>query len=168
MNAEATAPARTVARARFRDILGRWATGVALVTARVGGHPEALVVNSLTSVSLEPPLVAFCPSRMSLTWTRMRAAERFGVNVLGADMAEFVQRAAPAGADRFADLEWAPTESGVPAVDGALAFLECAIEAVYPGGDHWIVVGRVETMEARPEGEPLVFVDGRYTGGSLG
>jgi len=153
---------RTVERERFRRGLGRWATGVALVTARIGGRPEGLVVNSLTTVSYEPPLVAFCPSRMSLTWCRMRAAERFGVNVLGVEDVEFAASAAAAGADRFEGIDWAPTANGVPALTGALAFLECAMEDVHPAGDHWIVVGRVESMEIAEEGEPLVFWRGRY------
>jgi flavin reductase (DIM6/NTAB) family NADH-FMN oxidoreductase RutF len=156
---------RAVERERFRRGLGRWATGVALVTARIGGQPEGMIVNSLTAVSYEPPLIAFCPSRMSLTWCRMRAAERFGINVLGVDDVEFAASAAVAGADRFEGIDWAPTANGVPALEGALAFLECAMEAVHPAGDHWIVVGRVEAMElgadAGADG-PLVHWRGRY------
>ena len=77
-----TAAAAPDARS-FRDALGRFATGVAFVTAAPDGEPAGLIVNSLTSVSLEPPLVSFCPARSSLTWSRMRRARRFGVNVLG-------------------------------------------------------------------------------------
>ena len=78
------------------------------------GEPTGLIVNSLASVSLEPPLVSFSPARSSLTWSRMRRAGRFGVNVLGRQHEPFVVRAAPAGADRFAGLDWEPGRSGVP------------------------------------------------------
>src|SRR3954468_8696407 len=80
----------------FRDALGRFATGVAFVTAAPGGEPAGLIVNSPVSVSLEPPLVAFCPSRGSLTWSRMRRTGRFGVNVLGTLEERFARRAVPA------------------------------------------------------------------------
>ena len=88
------APARNVRT--FRDTLGRLATGVAFVTAAPDGEPAGLIVNSLTSVSLDPPLVAFCPSRSSLTWSRMRRAGRFGVNILGRQHERFAKRATPA------------------------------------------------------------------------
>jgi 3-hydroxy-9,10-secoandrosta-1,3,5(10)-triene-9,17-dione monooxygenase reductase component len=158
----AAAPTRAIERERFRQGLSQWATGVGFVTASVGGLPEGLVVNSLTSVSLEPPLIAFCPSRISLTWCRMRAAERFGVNVLDAGTLDFVRRAAGPGTDRFDGVSWTPTASGVPALSRALAFFECAIEEVHAAGDHWIVVGRVEDMVTTEDGAPLVFWNGGY------
>ena len=92
--APASAAAAPDARS-FRDALGRFATGVAFVTAAPDGEPAGLIVNSLTSVSLEPPLIAFCPSRRSLTWSRMRRAGRFGVNVLGRRHERFAIRATP-------------------------------------------------------------------------
>src|SRR5687768_894098 len=81
----------------FRDALGRFATGVAFVTATPAGEPAGLIVNSLASVSLDPPLVSFCPSRSSLTWSRMRREGRFGVNVLRRAHEPFARRATPAG-----------------------------------------------------------------------
>src|SRR5207248_5457205 len=98
----------------FREALGRFATGVAFVTAAPDDEPTGLIVNSLASVSLDPPLVSFCPSRSSLTWCRMRRARRFGVNVLGRQHERFVIRATPAGADRFAGLDWELARGGVP------------------------------------------------------
>ena len=134
----------------FRDALGRFATGVAFVTAAPDGEPAGLIVNSLTSVSLEPPLVSFCPSRSSLTWSRMRRAGRFGVNILGRQHERFAKRATPAGADRFAGLNWELGHGGVPLLTDALATLECEIFAEHPAGDHWIVVGRVDDVAPRP------------------
>src|SRR6059058_4792165 len=102
MTLAAPVPAAPAPEARsFRDALGRFATGVAFVTAATEGAPAGLIVNSLTSVSLEPPLVSFCPSRHSHTWTRMRRARRLGVNILRRQHERFVRRAAPAHADRF-------------------------------------------------------------------
>ncbi len=146
----------------FRDALGRLATGVAFVTAAPDGEPSGLIVNSLTSVSLEPPLISFCPSRSSLTWSRMRRAERFGVNVLGRQHERFAMRAAPAGTDRFADLDWELGNHGVPLLSDALASFEFEIVAEHPAGDHWIVVGRVEDVRTSPLKDPLVFFAGAF------
>ena len=146
----------------FRDALGRFATGVAFVTAAPDGEPAGLIVNSLTSVSLEPPLVSFCPSRNSLTWSRMRRAGRFGVNVLGRQHERFAMRATPAGADRFAGLNWELGPRGVPLLTDALATLECDILAEHPAGDHWIVVGRVDDVRSSPDKNPLVFFAGSF------
>jgi flavin reductase (DIM6/NTAB) family NADH-FMN oxidoreductase RutF len=146
----------------FRDALGRFPTGVALVTAAPNGEPAGLIVNSLTSVSLEPPLVSFCPSRGSLTWSRMRRAGRFGVNVLGRQHERFAIRATPPGADRFAGLAWQPGRGGVPLLTDALASLECEVVAEHPAGDHWIVVGHVDNLQISPVRDPLVFFAGAF------
>jgi 3-hydroxy-9,10-secoandrosta-1,3,5(10)-triene-9,17-dione monooxygenase reductase component len=158
--AQASAPSDAT---EFRDALGTFATGVAFVTAAPGGRPEGLIVNSLTSVSLEPPLVAFCPARSSLTWQRMRRTGRFGVNVLARQHEDFVRRATPAGADRFSGIDWTPGVRGVPLLTGALASLECEIVSEHAAGDHWIVVGRVEGLRKRSADQPLVFFAGRYS-----
>lgn len=146
----------------FRDALGRFATGVALVTAAPGGESAGLIVNSLASVSLEPPPLSFSPSRNSITWSRMRRAGRFGVNVLGRAHERFAIRATPAGADRFAGLDWEHAPSGVPLLTDALATFECEIVAEHPAGDHWIVVGRVDDLRVSPIEDPLVFFAGGY------
>lgn len=148
---------------QFRDALGRLPTGVALVTAIApDGEPAGLIVNSLASVSLDPPMVSFCPSRSSLTWARMRGAGRFGVNVLGRWHEAFARRAAPPGADRFAGIEWEPGRTGVPLVADALASLECELVAAHPAGDHWIVVGRVEELRTSGAEDPLIFFAGAF------
>jgi 3-hydroxy-9,10-secoandrosta-1,3,5(10)-triene-9,17-dione monooxygenase reductase component len=146
----------------FRDALGRFATGVAFITAAPDGEPTGLIVNSLASVSLEPPLVSFSPARSSLTWSRMRRAGRFGVNVLGWQHEQFAVRATPAGADRFAGLDWELGPSGVPLLADALASLDCEIVAEHPAGDHWIIVGRVDDLHLSPINRPLVFFAGAF------
>jgi 3-hydroxy-9,10-secoandrosta-1,3,5(10)-triene-9,17-dione monooxygenase reductase component len=155
------APAAAAPDARaFRDALGKFATGVAFITAAPSGEPAGLIVNSLTSVSLGPPLLSFCPSRSSLTWTRMRRTRRFAVNVLGRRHEQFATRATRAGADRFTGLDWQPGRGGVPLLTDALASLECEIVAEHPTGDHWIVVGRVDDLHISHFRDPLVFFAG--------
>jgi flavin reductase (DIM6/NTAB) family NADH-FMN oxidoreductase RutF len=136
---------------RLREAFGRFATGVAFVTTEVAGAPLGLIVSSFTAVSLEPPLVSFCPARDSFTWRRMRASGRFAVHVLGARHGDFARRAAAPGAERFAE-----------PLSGALAVIECDLEAEYPGGDHSIVVGRVRDLRVNCEPEPLVYFAGGF------
>ena len=147
----------------FRDALGRFATGVAFITAVPDGEPAGLIVNSLTSVSLQPPLISFSPSRSSLTWQRMRRTGRFGVNVLAQQHERFAVRATPRGANRFAGLDWEPGRGGVPLLTDALASLECEIVAEHPTGDHWIVVGRVDNLHISPIKDPLIFYAGAFS-----
>jgi flavin reductase (DIM6/NTAB) family NADH-FMN oxidoreductase RutF len=148
----------------FRDALGAFATGVAFVTAAPDGEPAGLIVDSLTSVSLAPPLVSFCPSRCSLTWTRMRRASRIGISVLGRQHETFVQRAAPAGADRFAGLGWQLARGGVPVVSDALACVTGEIAAEHAAGDHWIVVVSVDHVLCSRLDDPLVRFAGAFRG----
>lgn len=160
-----TAPANpTPARdpRAFRDALARFATGVAFVTAAPDGEPAGLIVNSLASVSLEPPLVSFSPSRGSLTWSRIRRAGHVGVNVLGQQHERFVARATPPGANRFADLDWKIGRGGAPLLTDALATIECEIVAEHPAGDHWIVVAQVNNLHISPTKDPLIFFAGAY------
>ena len=146
----------------FRDTMARFATGVAFVTGAPDGEPADLIINSFTSVSLEPSLVSFCPSRNSLTWSRIRRARRFGVNVLGRQHEHFVTRASPPGADRFAGLDWEPGHGGAPLLTDALATLECEIVAEHATGDHWIVVAQVDHLRISLNNDPLVFFAGAF------
>jgi flavin reductase (DIM6/NTAB) family NADH-FMN oxidoreductase RutF len=160
LSADAAGPARIDAAA-FRTALGRFATGVTLVTAADTSGPLGLVVNAFTSVSLEPPLIAICPSRRSFTWSRMRRCGRFGVNVLSAAHAEYVRRVTDPEADRFAGIDHRFSDSGVPRICSAIAFLECEPVSEQVAGDHWIVVARVLELIADHSADPLVFSDGR-------
>jgi flavin reductase (DIM6/NTAB) family NADH-FMN oxidoreductase RutF len=139
----------------LRDAFGRFATGVAFVTTEVGGTPLGLIVSSFAAVSLQPPLVSFCPSRESLTWQRMRHAASFTIHVLEARHHDFVRRAAMPGADRFAEPE---------ILRDAVASLECDRTAEHAAGDHWIVVGHVRALRVAGDGRPLVYYAGRLGG----
>lgn len=151
-----------VGAAEFRQVLGHFPTGVAVVTAFAAGVPVGLSVNSFTAVSLEPPLVAFCAARRSGTWASIRPTGSFCVNMLAADQEAVARVFALPGADRFATVGWARSPSCAPRIDGALAWIDCDIEAVHPGGDHEICVGRVRTLGVRREEGPLVFYRGGY------
>jgi 3-hydroxy-9,10-secoandrosta-1,3,5(10)-triene-9,17-dione monooxygenase reductase component len=137
----------------LRVAFGRFATGVAFVTADVDGAPLGLMVSSFAAVSLQPPLVSFCPSRHSITWQRMRHTGRCTINVLGARHGNFARRAAAPGADRFAEPD---------VIRDALAAIECDLAAEHPAGDHWIVVGRVRRLRVSSDGQPLVYFAGRF------
>jgi 3-hydroxy-9,10-secoandrosta-1,3,5(10)-triene-9,17-dione monooxygenase reductase component len=150
--------ATAVAPIELRRAASRFATGVALVTAPGG---LALVIDSFLSVSLQPPLIAFAPSRTSLTWRSMRLTGRFGVSVLDAAHARDIRERARPGADRLAGLDIELLD-GVPVVQNALAALVCALEAEHLAGDHSIVLGRVLAIRHGDDRPPLVFFSGDF------
>ena len=118
--------------------------------------------NSVTSVSLAPPLILFCPAKSSTSWPKIRESARFCVNVFAAHHGEASQRFSARGVDRFAGVAWHPRPSG-PALDDAVAWIECTIDAVHEAGDHLIVVGDVDELDMRDaEVDPLVFFRGQY------
>jgi len=154
----------TVDEARFRQVLGHFATGVTVVTGADDGGPTGLSVNSFTSVSLDPPLIAFAVNRSSATWPRIRASGRFTVNILAADQEAVSRTFATKGraGDRFDGLGWHPSPTGSPIVEGALAWIDATVEAEHDAGDHVMVIGRVSGLEVAREGPPLVFYRGGY------
>ncbi|MBW3611220.1 MAG: flavin reductase family protein [Actinomycetota bacterium] len=148
--------------AEFRLVLGHFPTGVVVVTAGGPSAPVGLSVNSFTSVSLDPPLVAFCADRRSRSWAGIRSAGAFCVNVLGQDQEALSRVFAMRGADRFEGVGWSPAPSGAPLLDGVLAWVDCTIDAVHDGGDHEICVGLVQAHGVEREDGPLVFYRGGY------
>ncbi|MEU4465582.1 flavin reductase family protein [Streptomyces sp. NPDC024017] len=153
----------------FRRVLGSFATGVAVVTApaaTAGEPPAGFACQSFTSLSLDPPLVAFMVGRTSTTWPRIARAGVFCVNVLGSRQGELCRAFAVSGADKFAGVAYdAAPASGSPRLTGAVAWIDCAIHAVHTGGDHLVVVGRVNalgTEDAAGSDGPLLFHRGRF------
>lgn len=160
-------PAAQAAARQFRDVLGSFASGITVITTMSGDEPVGMTCQSFSSVSLDPPLITFIPARTSRAWPLIQRSGRFCVNVLAADQEHVSAQMATKGADKFAGIEWSPaTATGSPVIAGTLAHLDCTIHAVYEGGDHFIVVGRVEHLETRgPDSgttEPLLFFKGRY------
>jgi flavin reductase (DIM6/NTAB) family NADH-FMN oxidoreductase RutF len=151
----------------LRRVLGTFATGVTVVAAMDGGEPVGMSANSFTSVSLDPPLVLFCPAHSSSTWPRLQAAGGFSISILAAHQEGVGRGFSQRGADRFAGLQWAPGPNGHPVISGAAAWLDCSLEAVHPAGDHDIAVARVLQISPEPETEPdpLVFFRGSYFSG---
>lgn len=149
--------------ARFRQVLGRFCTGVAVVTALQGDQPIGLTIQSLTSVSLVPPLVSICLAKSSSSWPRMKASGAFCVNILRDDQ-EAVSRAfAAKDGNRFSSIGWqrAPG-TGSPLLDDVLAWVDCCIQAEHDAGDHVIAVGRVISLGDMSQGRPLLFYRGGY------
>ncbi|WP_308201436.1 flavin reductase family protein [Sphaerisporangium perillae] len=148
----------------FRNVLGRFATGVVAVTAidPAGGEPRGLVANSFTSVSLDPPLVSFCVAHTSATWPRLRTAPRLCVNVLSEQQEHVSRRLAAKGGDKFAGLTWTLSPGGGPVLDGTLAWIDCSLESEHVAGDHLIVVARVHDLDAHADQGPLLFFRGDY------
>lgn len=132
----------------FRQVLARFASGVVVVTGTTPEGPAGLTCQSFSSLSLDPPLVMLSTARTSSTWPRIAATGRFAVNVLGADQRDVSGRFAVSGADKFAGQAWWRGRYGNPLLEGAIAHVECDVEAVHDGGDHEIVVGRVRALDA--------------------
>ncbi|MGH3412151.1 MAG: flavin reductase family protein [Marmoricola sp.] len=156
-------PEAVAAACRFRDVIGRFATGVTVVTAMSGDEPVGMTCQSFSSVSLSPPLVLFCPARTSKAWPRIQRAGRFCVNLLAQHQSAVSDRMATRGIDKFAGVSWRPSrETGSPVVGGSLGYVDCTVHAVYQAGDHYVVIGRVEDLGATEVARPLLFYRGSY------
>ncbi|MCR2793477.1 flavin reductase [Microbacterium sp. zg.Y625] len=149
--------------------MGHFPTGVCVVTAvDADGTPVGMAVGSFTSVSLDPPLVAFLPDRSSTTFPRIREAASFCVNVLSADQEPVCRTFASRGADKFATVGWRPAPSGAPILDGVVAWIDCRPDTLHEAGDHFICVGRVTDLAVENPTLPLLFFQGGYGAFSLG
>ncbi|MGW3333370.1 flavin reductase family protein [Streptomyces rubiginosohelvolus] len=156
-----------IAPAEFRRVLGHFASGVTVVTARDADGPTGFACQSFASLSLDPPLVTFMVARTSTTWPRIARAGVFCVNILGAEQGALCRGFAVSGSDKFAGVPYGEAPAtGSPLLDSVPAWIDCRVHAVHTGGDHLIVVGRVEALGAEVEGEPLLFHRGAF--GRLG
>jgi flavin reductase (DIM6/NTAB) family NADH-FMN oxidoreductase RutF len=151
----------SVSGADLRQTMSSFATGVAVITTESGDKPQGMTVNSLTSVSLDPPLLLVCLVRTARTTEALLARQAFVVNILSKRQDEVANRFARPGANRFEGLSIHRTSGGLPYVPGALGTIECSVEALHPGGDHVIVTARIQRCHTR-EGTPLVFYRGNY------
>lgn len=152
---------------QLRDRLSRFATGVAVVSYRAGGVTRGLTVNSLTSVSLDPPLLLVSVARSSRADAHL-GREPFTVNVLGAGQLEVALHFAGRMRERL-EVGWRSADDDLaPALEGALASFRCRAWRSYDGGDHRLHLGRVVEVAARGDGEPLLFDRGRFWDGAGG
>ncbi|MHB1584763.1 MAG: flavin reductase family protein [Acidimicrobiales bacterium] len=156
-----TLSARGLEQARFREVLGHFATGVTIVTALEDAEPVGFTCQSFTSLSLEPPMVAIAPAKSSTSWPRIARAGAFCVNVLAADQEALCRAFAVSGGDKFVGVRWHGGVLGTPVIEGCLAWVECELDAIYEAGDHELVTGRVAGTGVGV-GRPLVFYRGGF------
>lgn len=145
----------------FRRSLGQFGTGVTVVTAQHEGHLVGMAVNSFSAVSLDPPLVLWSIRKQSGSLSTFRDASHFAVNVLALEQVQTSALFGSSEPDKFARADWQAGLGGAPLLQGCIATFECHQEQLVDGGDHWIVIGRVE-RHARYAGAPLLFAQGRY------
>jgi flavin reductase (DIM6/NTAB) family NADH-FMN oxidoreductase RutF len=148
---------------RYREVVGSFATGVAIVTADGPDGPAGLTTNAVTSLSLDPLLLLVAFDNDSRTLPVVRDSGRFAVNVLRAGQEDLARVFASkrVAREKFEAVTHTVAH-GVPVLDDALAWLACDLDALHPAGDHTIGIGRVTHLDADPDGEPLLFFRGRF------
>jgi flavin reductase (DIM6/NTAB) family NADH-FMN oxidoreductase RutF len=154
---------RTVEPARFRAVMGNFATGVAVVTAVGPAGPVGLTANAVCSLSLDPLLLLVCFDNGARTLRVVQSTQRFGVNVLAAGQEAIARRFASKlpEAEKFAGVPHA-LHDGIPVLEDALAWLGCDLTDLVPGGDHTIGIGAVAAAETGPPAPPLIWFRGGY------
>jgi 3-hydroxy-9,10-secoandrosta-1,3,5(10)-triene-9,17-dione monooxygenase reductase component len=143
-------------QARFREVLGHFATGITIVTATDDGEPVGFSCQSFAALSLDPPMVILAPAKSSTSWPRIARAGSFCVNILGEHQEAVCRAFAVSGGKKFDGVDWSPGVTGSPLIEGSLATVECTLGAIYEGGDHELVTGHVVDMEIG-KGSPLLF-----------
>ncbi|MFD7020924.1 flavin reductase family protein [Streptomyces sp. NPDC059161] len=146
----------------FRLAVGSFCTGLTVISAMGSGGPVGFTCQAFTSLSLDPPRILVCPGRTSTTWPVIRGAGRFCVNILAADQSDLSRRFADSGGNKYAGVEWSCPSGESPRLDGACSWLECAIEAEFDAGDHFVVAARVLALDTVEDREPLLYHRGRY------
>jgi len=153
---------RGVEPPQFRQLLGRFATGVTIVTARdPSGGPVGMTASSVASVSLDPPLLLVCVDRTHDMHAALAAGEHFVLNVLAADQEALSRRFAGDEENRFDGVGYKENRQGIPVLDGALASIECVKQTAVPAGDHTVFFGLV-TGGSVTDRRPLLYYRGGY------
>ena len=148
--------------ATFRHVMGHYPTGVCAITAIHDGVPVSMIVGSFSSVSLEPPLVAFFPDRKSASWARIAVERRFCVNVLSAQQQDVCHALASKREDKFAAVPHRLSATGLPIIENVIAWIDCDFYAIHEAGDHFIAIGKVRAFEVETPQPPLLFFKGGY------
>ena len=154
--------AAAIAPDAFRQVLGHFCTGVTVITTTDQDGPAGFACQAFAALSLEPPLVLFCPSRTSGTWRRIARAGVFCANVLAASQRETARTFGRPGPSRFDGIGWEPAGNGAPVLDGVITWAACTVRDAYEAGDHYLVTGEVAELGPCRPGEPLVFYRGRF------
>jgi 3-hydroxy-9,10-secoandrosta-1,3,5(10)-triene-9,17-dione monooxygenase reductase component len=167
----------TVDPRTFRNVLGQFCTGITIITTVHEDVPIGFACQSFAALSLDPPLVLFCPTKVSRSWQSIEASGRFCVNMLHEDQQHVSARFGSKEPDKFAGIDWQPSELGSPIIKGSLAHIDCSVASVHDGGDHFVVFGAVhglsegaadersrEERSAQRKPRPLLFYRGEYTG----
>ncbi|GGU81568.1 monooxygenase [Streptomyces litmocidini] len=160
---------RLIPPSEFRDVLGRFASGITVVATldADGAEPVGFACQSFASLSLDPPLVMLAVGKNSTSWPRIQRAGRFCVNILAEDQQATCAALGRSGPDKFAGVPWSAGEHGTVRIDGALAHVECALDAVHEAGDHHLVTAQVVALDAGEDGRPLLFFRSRYAVGAF-
>lgn len=148
--------------ARFREVMGAFCSGVVVVTSMDGNRPLGVTAQSFTSLSLDPPLILFCPAKTSTTWPELERTGRFCVNILGDHQEDLCRQFSRSGGDKFGGVAWTPSPFGCPRIEGSIAYVDCTIAETHDAGDHFIVVGRVQDLGLGEPKEPLLFFQGAF------
>src|SRR5882762_1355275 len=154
----------------FRHVLGQFCTGITIITSMsesaTGAQPIGFACQSFAALSLDPPLVLFCPTKMSRSWQAIEASGKFCVNVLHENQKDVSARFGSKEPDKFGGIDWSPSALGSPVIGGTLAHIDCAVSSVHDGGDHFVVFGAVHWLSEIPKTKPrpLLFYRGEYTG----
>jgi 3-hydroxy-9,10-secoandrosta-1,3,5(10)-triene-9,17-dione monooxygenase reductase component len=146
----------------FRHVFGHFCTGVTVITTSDAEGPAGFACQAFAALSLEPPLVVFCPSRTSVTWQRIAGVRTFCANVLSEGQREVARTFGRPNAGKFDGLGWEPASNGAPVLDGVLTWAACTVRDVYEAGDHYLVTGEVTELGPCASGQPLLFFRGRY------
>ncbi|MCV7229572.1 flavin reductase family protein [Mycolicibacterium komossense] len=156
-------PLLTPLAPEMRRVLGHFCTGIAVITAHDGTRPIGFTCQSVTSVSLDPPYVSFCPANTSTSWPAIREVGAVSLNILADTQREVCSQFASSGGDKFDGVRWHQGANGAPVLHGTLASIEAEVEFTHPAGDHTIVVARVTGLWAHCERRPLLFFRGSYS-----
>jgi flavin reductase (DIM6/NTAB) family NADH-FMN oxidoreductase RutF len=145
-----------------RKIMGRFATGVTVVTTAGPGGMGGLTANAVASLSLDPPLVLVAVDKRAGSHAEISANGCYAMNILSAEQQELSRKFATSGPKDFTGLTWTTDATGAPILDGALGYIDCRLREILPGGDHDIFIGEIVAGAARDDGEPLLYWSAGY------
>ena len=148
---------------QFRQVLGHFATGVTVITGTHEGEPAGFACQAFAALSLEPPLVLFCPGKTSGTWPRIARLGELGVNVLASGQRDLARKFGVSAPDKFDGVSWRAAANGAPILAGVMAWATCTVEAIHEAGDHFVVIARVTELGECLPADPLLFYRGRFT-----